>query len=195
MGGRYRRPRAIRPPPRDRAGGNAERLPCRGRAVLGDARVAHLRNDPALKLGLFDLVVIDEALAIRYLGPAGALARGRSCWWLAITKQVSPSAIGVPEEKIKELRDRFLVNQPFGSEMTPDKSIYDLAPRSLCGELRDAARTLPLRFPPSSNTPTASSTKATLSRCVCRTRNERPRSADDRRVCQRRLSGWGYKPG
>ena len=42
-------------------------------------------------------------------------------------KQVSPSAIGMAEEKIKELINRFLENQPFGSEMTPEKSIYDLA--------------------------------------------------------------------
>lgn len=31
------------------------------------------------------------------------------------------------EERIKELISRFLTNQPHGSEMTPDKSIYDLA--------------------------------------------------------------------
>ncbi len=42
-------------------------------------------------------------------------------------KQVSPSAVGTAEEKIKELSNRFLKNQPHGSEMTPDKSIYDLA--------------------------------------------------------------------
>ncbi|NMQ30241.1 DUF559 domain-containing protein [Candidatus Accumulibacter phosphatis] len=42
-------------------------------------------------------------------------------------KQVSPSAVGMAEERIKELISRFLTNQPHGSEMTPDKSIYDLA--------------------------------------------------------------------
>ena len=42
-------------------------------------------------------------------------------------KQVSPSAIGMAEEKIKDLINRFLHNQPFGSEMTPEKSIYCLA--------------------------------------------------------------------
>jgi superfamily I DNA and/or RNA helicase len=40
---------------------------------------------------------------------------------------VSPSAVGVAEEKIKELRSRFLTNQSHASEMTSDKSIYDLA--------------------------------------------------------------------
>jgi very-short-patch-repair endonuclease len=77
-------------------------------------------------LGLFDLVIIDEA-SQSDIWALPALLRGKKLLVVGDHKQVSPSAIGVPEEKIKELRDRFLTNQPFGSEMTPDKSIYDLA--------------------------------------------------------------------
>jgi AAA domain len=77
-------------------------------------------------LGLFDLVIIDEA-SQSDIWALPALLRGEKLLVVGDHKQVSPSAIGVPEEKIKELRDRFLTNQPFGSEMTPDKSIYDLA--------------------------------------------------------------------
>lgn len=78
------------------------------------------------ELGLFDLVIIDEA-SQSDIWALPALLRGKKLLVVGDHKQVSPSAIGVPEEKIKDLRDRFLTEQPFGSEMTPDKSIYDLA--------------------------------------------------------------------
>lgn len=78
------------------------------------------------EIGLFDLVVIDEA-SQSDIWALPALLRGRKLLVVGDHKQVSPSAVGTAEEKIKELINRFLGNQPFGSEMTPDKSIYDLA--------------------------------------------------------------------
>ena len=97
------------------------------------------------ELGLFDLVVIDEA-SQSDIWALPALLRGEKLLVVGDHKQVSPSAVGVPEEKIKELRDRFLVNQPFGSEMTPDKSIYDLARVVFAGNsvmLREHFRCVP----------------------------------------------------
>jgi very-short-patch-repair endonuclease len=96
-------------------------------------------------LGLFDLVVIDEA-SQSDIWALPALLRGEKLLVVGDHKQVSPSAIGVPEEKIKELRDRFLSKQPFGSEMTPDKSIYDLARVVFAGSsvmLREHFRCVP----------------------------------------------------
>ncbi|HEY5212052.1 MAG TPA: AAA domain-containing protein [Acidobacteriaceae bacterium] len=96
-------------------------------------------------LGLFDLVIIDEA-SQSDIWALPALLRGEKLLVVGDHKQVSPSAIGVPEEKIKELRDRFLTNQPFGSEMTPDKSIYDLARVVFAGSsvmLREHFRCVP----------------------------------------------------
>jgi len=78
------------------------------------------------EVGLFDLVVIDEA-SQSDIWALPALLRGQKLLVVGDHKQVSPSAIGVLEEKIKELTNRFLANQPHASEMTPDKSIYDLA--------------------------------------------------------------------
>jgi very-short-patch-repair endonuclease len=78
------------------------------------------------EVGLFDLVVIDEA-SQSDIWALPALLRGQKVLVVGDHKQVSPSAVGTAEEKIKELISRFLGNQPFGSEMTPDKSIYDLA--------------------------------------------------------------------
>jgi very-short-patch-repair endonuclease len=77
-------------------------------------------------VGLFDLVVIDEA-SQSDIWALPALLRGKKVLVVGDHKQVSPSAVGTAEEKIKELVSRFLGKQPHGSEMTPDKSIYDLA--------------------------------------------------------------------
>lgn len=77
-------------------------------------------------IGLFDLVVIDEA-SQSDIWALPALLRGKKVLVVGDHKQVSPSAVGTAEEKIKELVSRFLTNQPHGSEMTPDKSIYDSA--------------------------------------------------------------------
>lgn len=78
------------------------------------------------EIGLFDLVVIDEA-SQSDIWALPALLRGQKLLVVGDHKQVSPTAVGTAEEKIKELINRFLNNQPHGSEMTPDKSIYDLA--------------------------------------------------------------------
>jgi very-short-patch-repair endonuclease len=78
------------------------------------------------EVGLFDLVVIDEA-SQSDIWALPALLRGQKMLVVGDHKQVSPSAVGMAEEKIKDLVNRFLGNQPHGSEMTPDKSIYDLA--------------------------------------------------------------------
>lgn len=78
------------------------------------------------EVGLFDLVVIDEA-SQSDIWALPALLRGQKVLIVGDHKQVSPSAVGTAEERIKELINRFLTNQPHGSEMTPDKSIYDLA--------------------------------------------------------------------
>jgi very-short-patch-repair endonuclease len=78
------------------------------------------------EVGLFDLVIIDEA-SQSDISALPVLLRGKKLLIVGDHKQVSPSAIGVPEERIRDLNRRFLTNQPFYSEMTPEKSIYDLA--------------------------------------------------------------------
>lgn len=77
-------------------------------------------------LGLFDLVVVDEA-SQSDIWALPALLRGKQILVVGDHKQVSPSAVGMAEEKIKELQVRYLSNQPHGAQMTPDQSIYDLA--------------------------------------------------------------------
>ena len=91
--------------------------------ILPEWRIAE--TIPA-QVGLFDLVIIDEASQFD-IWAFPALMRGKKLLVVGDHKQVSPSAIGVPEEKIKELSARFLQSQPHGALMTPERSIYDLA--------------------------------------------------------------------
>ncbi|MGW8390471.1 AAA domain-containing protein [Pseudoduganella sp. HUAS MS19] len=97
------------------------------------------------EVGLFDLVVIDEA-SQSDIWALPALLRGKKLLVVGDHKQVSPSAVGTAETKIQELSARFLRDQPHGSEMTPDKSIYDLARVVFAGNsvmLREHFRCVP----------------------------------------------------
>jgi very-short-patch-repair endonuclease len=78
------------------------------------------------KIGSFDLVVIDEA-SQSDIWAMPALLRGRKVLVVGDHRQVSPSGVGLEEARIVDLFSRFLTNQPHGSQMRPDRSIYDLA--------------------------------------------------------------------
>lgn len=78
------------------------------------------------EIGLFDLVIIDEA-SQSDIWALPALLRGKKLLIVGDHKQVSPSTVGTKEVKVQELKDRFLKNQPHADQMTPGKSIYDLA--------------------------------------------------------------------
>lgn len=78
------------------------------------------------EIGLFHLVIIDEA-SQSDIWALPALLRGQKVLVVGDDKQVSPSAVGILEEKIVDLQTRFLANQPHGAHMAADKSIYDLA--------------------------------------------------------------------
>lgn len=97
------------------------------------------------EVGLFDLVVIDES-SQSDIWALPALLRGKKVLVVGDHKQVSPSAVGVEEESIRNLHARHLRHQPYGSEMTPDKSIYDLARVVFAGNsvmLREHFRCVP----------------------------------------------------
>ena len=97
------------------------------------------------EIGLFHLVVIDEA-SQSDIWALPALLRGAKLLVVGDHKQVSPSAVGTADVKVQELRERFLKNQPHGAEMTPYKSIYDLAKVVFAGNsvmLREHFRCVP----------------------------------------------------
>ncbi len=95
--------------------------------------------------GLFDLVIVDEA-SQSDIGALPALLRGRKLLVVGDHQQVSPSSVGLAEERIRDLAERFLAQQPHASEMTPDKSVYDLARVVFAGNsvmLREHFRSVP----------------------------------------------------
>lgn len=89
----------------------------------------HYRVSESLppNFGCFDLVIIDEASQSE-LDALPALFRGEKVLIVGDDKQVSPQGIGVEEEKIKNLMNRFLSKQveSYRPQMSPERSIYDL---------------------------------------------------------------------
>jgi very-short-patch-repair endonuclease len=79
------------------------------------------------ELGCFDLVIIDEA-SQSDLTALPALLRAKKVLIVGDDKQVSPEGVGLEEEKIRSLMNRFLGNQVpiYRPQMSPERSIYDL---------------------------------------------------------------------
>jgi very-short-patch-repair endonuclease len=86
------------------------------------------------EIGKFDLVIIDEA-SQSDVWALPCLLRGKKLMVVGDDKQVSPEGIGLAEERIKDLKNRFLKDQAHGDQMTPEKSLYDLAKVVFAGEM------------------------------------------------------------
>lgn len=93
--------------------------------IMSHARVSE--SLPA-ELGCFDLVVVDEA-SQSDLSALPALLRGRKLLIVGDDRQVAPESPGIEEDRIRSLMQRFLVDQVavYRPQMSPDRSIYDLA--------------------------------------------------------------------
>ena len=89
----------------------------------------HYRVSESLppELGCFDLVVIDEA-SQSDLTALPALLRAKKVLIVGDDKQVSPEGVGLEEEKVRSLMNRFLGDQvpTYRPQMSPERSIYDL---------------------------------------------------------------------
>jgi len=89
----------------------------------------HYRVSESLppELGVFDLVIIDEA-SQSDLTALPAILRAKKVLIVGDDKQVSPEGVGIEEDKIRNLMTRFLGGQveTFRAQMTPERSIYDL---------------------------------------------------------------------
>ena len=79
-------------------------------------------------VGAFDLVIVDEA-SQSDLWSLPAVLRGKKILVVGDDKQVSPDGGFIASLGIQNLIHRFLEGQPFKAEMTPEKSLYDLAAR------------------------------------------------------------------
>jgi very-short-patch-repair endonuclease len=91
--------------------------------------MAHYRVSESLppELGCFDLVIIDEA-SQSDLTALPSLLRAKKVLVVGDDKQVSPDAVGLEEDKVGSLMNRFLAGQVdiYRHQMSPDRSIYDL---------------------------------------------------------------------
>lgn len=89
--------------------------------------MAHWRVSEALppRLGMFDLVVIDEA-SQSDIRAFPAILRAKKLLVVGDDKQVSPSDVGIKESEIADLRARFLGAFPYGQHFLPGSSIYEL---------------------------------------------------------------------
>ena len=97
------------------------------------------------EIGAFDLVIVDEA-SQSDLWALPAILRGKHILIVGDDKQVSPDAGFIAAQRIQELKNRFLPDQPYGTEMTPEKSLYDLAARVFAAQqvmLREHFRCVP----------------------------------------------------
>ena len=90
--------------------------------------MSHARISEAMPadIGAFDLVIVDEA-SQSDLWALPAILRGKKILVVGDDKQVSPDGGFIAAATIQALRDRFLSDQPYGAQMTPEKSLYDLA--------------------------------------------------------------------
>jgi very-short-patch-repair endonuclease len=95
-------------------------IPC---WIMSHAKVSE--SMPA-QLGVFDLVIVDEA-SQSDLWALPAVLRGKKILVVGDDKQVSPSGGFISAAKITALRERFLSDQPYARDLTPEKSLYDIA--------------------------------------------------------------------
>lgn len=117
----------------------ADAVPC---WIMSHAKISEAM--PA-NIGAFDLVIVDEA-SQSDLWALPAIVRGRKILVVGDDKQVSPDGGFLSSERITELKHRFLEEQPYGVEMTPEKSLYELAARVFAGSqvmLREHFRCVP----------------------------------------------------
>lgn len=135
-------------------GANATRYRRDAREMMFDAAGAvpcwimnHSRISEAMPadIGAFDLVIVDEA-SQSDLWALPAILRGKRILVVGDDKQVSPDGGFIESTRIQELLDRFLAEQWFKAEMTPEKSLYDLAARVFAADqvmLREHFRCVP----------------------------------------------------
>lgn len=117
----------------------ADAVPC---WIMSHARISEAM--PA-EIGAFDLVIVDEA-SQSDLWALPAILRGRKILVVGDDKQVSPDGGFIASGRIDALKARFLAEQPYANDMTPEKSLYDLAARVFAAHqvmLREHFRCVP----------------------------------------------------
>ena len=106
----------------------ASAVPC---WILPEWRVAEQLPS---ELGAFDLVIVDEA-SQSDITSLPAVLRGRKVLIVGDDKQVSPSAVGMEERTVVQLRETFLRGMGVANFLEPTTSLYDLASMTFPGSV------------------------------------------------------------
>ena len=104
----------------------ADAVPC---WILPEWRIAE--QLPA-ELAAFDLVIIDEA-SQSDITALPAVLRGKKLLIVGDDKQVSPSAVGMEERMVAQLRETYLRGMDIANFLEPTTSLYDLASMTFPG--------------------------------------------------------------
>ena len=91
--------------------------------ILPEWRVAEQLSS---ELATFDLVIIDEA-SQSDITSLPTVLRGKKLLVVGDDKQVSPSAVGMEEKTVIQLRETFLRGMDIANYLEPTTSLYDLA--------------------------------------------------------------------
>jgi hypothetical protein len=94
-------------------------------------------------LGSFDLVILDEA-SQSDARELPALLRGKKVLVVGDDRQVSPGAAFISIANIQRLRANYLNDFPFHGQVEPGASLYDLCPRDVSRQIRNAQGAFPL---------------------------------------------------
>jgi very-short-patch-repair endonuclease/transcription elongation GreA/GreB family factor len=86
------------------------------------------------ELAAFDLVIIDEA-SQSDITSLPAVLRGKKLLIVGDDKQVSPSAVGMEERTVVQLRETFLRGMDIANFLEPTTSLYDLASMTFPGSV------------------------------------------------------------
>jgi very-short-patch-repair endonuclease len=106
----------------------SEAVPC---WILPEWRVAEQLPS---ELATFDLVIIDEA-SQSDITSLPAVLRGKKLLVVGDDKQVSPSAVGMEEKTVVQLRETFLRDMDIANYLEPTTSLYDLASMTVPGSV------------------------------------------------------------
>jgi very-short-patch-repair endonuclease len=102
-------------------------IPC---WIMPESRIAE--QIPA-KLGVFDLVVVDES-SQSDITTLPVILRGKQLLVVGDDRQVSPETVGTEEAKLTALRDQYLYTHPYRDSFHPQNSLYDLVGMMIPGQ-------------------------------------------------------------
>lgn len=106
----------------------SDAVPC---WILPEWRVAEQLSS---ELATFDLVIIDEA-SQSDITSLPTVLRGKKLLVVGDDKQVSPSAVGMEEKTVVQLRETFLRGMDIAHYLEPTTSLYDLASMTCPGSV------------------------------------------------------------